>query len=80
MSSDAAAELFFAYSHMDEVVRNELETHFAMLKRDGTISAWHDRRIVPGDEWKNSIDVHLENAEIILLIVTREFPRLRLLL
>lgn len=37
--------LFFSYSHKDGSFRDELETHLAMLKREGLIGAWHDRRI-----------------------------------
>jgi len=37
--------LFFSYSHRDEGLRDQLETHLAMLKRHGFIETWHDRRI-----------------------------------
>jgi len=36
--------IFFSYSHQDEVLRNKLETHLAILKRKGFIDTWHDRR------------------------------------
>ena len=45
------ASLFFSYSHKDETLRNELEIHLAMLKREGTIEAWHDRKIMAGDDF-----------------------------
>ena len=44
------ATLFFSYSHRDEALRDELETHLVMLKRQGLLDVWHDRRIVAGDE------------------------------
>ena len=37
--------LFFTYAHRDESLRNELETHLAVLKRQEVIQTWHDRRI-----------------------------------
>jgi len=40
------AVLFFSYSHNDEVLRDRLEVHLAMLKRQGVLETWHDRRIV----------------------------------
>ncbi len=40
-------EIFYAYSHRDEVLRDELETHLSILKRRGVVSGWHDRRIAP---------------------------------
>lgn len=44
------AIVFFSYSHSDEGFRDQLETHLAMLKRQGVISTWHDRRLVVGDD------------------------------
>ena len=37
------------------------------------IEAWHDRRIEAGDEWKEQIDRNLEDADIILLLVSADF-------
>ena len=65
--------LFLSYSHKDEAVRDELEVHLAMLKRQGIIDAWHDRRIAAGDEWDHVIKENLENADIILLLVSPYF-------
>jgi len=33
-----------------------------MLKRDGVIEVWHDRKITGGKEWANQIDENLEQA------------------
>ena len=67
------AKLFFSYSHKDEEHRNELETHLALLKRQGVISSWHDRRITAGSEVHQSISSELESAQIILLLVSAHF-------
>ncbi|MGE0820884.1 MAG: toll/interleukin-1 receptor domain-containing protein [Candidatus Binatia bacterium] len=73
------ARLFYSYSHKDEDLRNELEEQLALLKRQGLISGWHDRRIVPGQEWAAAIDENLEAADVILLLVSG-ISQLRLLL
>lgn len=52
------ASLVFSYAHADEALRNELEKHLSPLKRMGRISTWHDRRIVPGEEFAGQIDQH----------------------
>lgn len=65
--------LFFSYAHRDEDLRNELEIHLATLKRQGVIQAWHDRRIVVGNEVHEEISEHLENADIVLLLVSPYF-------
>ena len=67
------ATLFFSYSHKDESLRDELEVHFAVLKHDGAIDSWHDRRIPAGDSLDGSINEKLEAADIILLLVSPDF-------
>jgi hypothetical protein len=67
------AILFFSYSHRDEALRDQLETHLAMLKRQGFITTWHDRRITAGESFENTISVNLERADIVLLLVSPDF-------
>jgi hypothetical protein len=69
----APVRLFYSYSHEDEALRDELAKHLSVLKRNGVISEWHDRRIGAGEEWKGSIDKNLEEAQIILLLVSSSF-------
>ncbi len=66
-------ELFFSYSHKDEKLRDRLEPHLSMLKRDKVIKAWHDRKISAGTEWAKAIDDNLNSAGIILLLVSADF-------
>jgi len=44
-------KLFYSYSHKDEALRDELETHLSGLKRQGLIEGWHDRKIAAGADW-----------------------------
>lgn len=66
-------KLVFSYAHADEALRNELEKHLAPLKRQGLIEPWHDRRIVPGQEFVCEIERHFEDADIVLLLVSPDF-------
>lgn len=68
-----AVRVFYSYSHNDEVLRNELETHLKLLQRQLLIEPWHDRKIEAGDEWKRKIDENLEEADIILLLISPDF-------
>jgi internalin A len=68
-----AKALFFSYSHKDEGLRDELETHLKLLQRQRVISTWHDRKILAGDEWDREIDNRLERAAIILLLISADF-------
>ncbi|HPS91261.1 MAG TPA: right-handed parallel beta-helix repeat-containing protein [Methanothrix sp.] len=66
-------EVFISYSHKDEALRNELENHLSILRRQGLISTWNDRKIGAGEEWKGQIDTHLNSAQVILLLVSSDF-------
>ena len=65
--------VFVSYSHRDEDLRKELETHLALLSSQGIIDVWHDRRIGPGDELHRQINSHLVTADIILLLIIADF-------
>jgi hypothetical protein len=67
------ASLFFSYTHVDEALRDKLEVHLASLRRQGVITAWHDRRIIAGSEIDNEIDENLNAADVILLLVSPDF-------
>ena len=69
----SGAPYFDSYSHKDEILPNELESHLKLLHRQGLILPWHDRMIEAGEEWKQRIDENLEAAEIILLLVSADF-------
>lgn len=65
--------LFFSYSHVDEGLRDQLEVHLAMLKRQGIIETWHDRGITAGEELDGAIGQHVDNDDVILLLVSPDF-------
>lgn len=65
--------VFFSYSHADEALRDQLEKQLAILKRQGVIDTWHDRRIGAGQNIDNAIDEHINRDEIILLLVSADF-------
>jgi hypothetical protein len=64
---------FISYSHRDEEFRSELEVHLAMLKREGLVTLWHDRRITAGCDIDSAISTHLEDAQLVLLLVSPYF-------
>src|SRR5437763_7551065 len=69
----AGISIFYSYTHEDEPLRQQLEKHLAVLRRQGLILEWYDRQIIAGTEWAHEIDVHLETASIILLLVSPDF-------
>ncbi|MEL7351964.1 MAG: GUN4 domain-containing protein [Cyanobacteria bacterium P01_A01_bin.116] len=71
--TSTAVTVFFSYSHKDEALRNELANHLNGLKLSGVITDWHDRKLLPGDEWDRQIKDNLNSAQIILLLVSSDF-------
>lgn len=70
---DHPVELFYSYSHKDEKLRSRLESHLHGLRRQGVISGWHDRRIVAGTDWGRELDLRLETAGVILLLISSDY-------
>ena len=69
----SGVEIFFSYAHGDEALRDRLAKHLSLLQRQGYVTLWHDRDINAGTNWSNSIDQHLQTAEVILLLVSANF-------
>jgi len=71
--SDKPLLVFYAYAREDGNLRDELDKHLNMLKRQGLIKDWYDRKIGPGMEWRDQIDSHLNTAHIILPLISSDF-------
>ncbi len=69
----APIEIFFSYSHKDERLRDQLANHLSVLRHQGLVAGWHDRKIGAGNEWEGEIDQHLNAARVILLLVSADF-------
>lgn len=65
--------LFISYSHKDEDFKNELMSHFKGMIDKGTIKAWEGRAILPGQDWDLEIKKKLEEATVILFLVSSAF-------
>jgi len=65
--------VFISYSHEDLDHRDELVKHMALLRRQGLIDLWDDRRIVPTEEWEPAIEAHLNSSDLIFLLISAEF-------
>lgn len=71
--SQNQVSVFLSYAHEDEAWLKKLEKHLSVLQRQEVISVWSDRQIIPGTNWANVIDQRLEQASIILLLVSADF-------
>lgn len=66
-------EVFISYSHADRKLQDELARHLSNLRKQGIISNWFDGDILPGTEWRIELMKHLNQANIILLLVSADF-------
>ena len=71
--SPESIEVFYSYAQRDEALRDELEKHLGTLKRLRLIRDWHNRDIQIGTDWMHAVDVHLDAANIILLLISSDF-------
>ncbi len=65
--------VFISYAHADEPFLRSLLEHLALLRREGKIDTWHDREIAAGEEWRGQIDQHLQQADLVLCLVSSAF-------
>jgi CheY-like chemotaxis protein len=69
----APVTLFYSYAHEDEALRDELQGHLTILERRGVIRSWHDRAITAGSDWGHEIDQRLRTADVVLLLISKDF-------
>src|SRR6266699_665483 len=72
-TSKQEIKLFYCYAREDKPLRDELEKHLSWLKRRYQLTNWHDREILPGEEWEQAIHKHLNSAHLILLLISPDF-------
>ncbi|MEK7256934.1 MAG: toll/interleukin-1 receptor domain-containing protein, partial [Bacteroidota bacterium] len=65
--------IFLSYSHQDEALKDRLHVFLAPLRRSGKIAVWHDRQILPGQEWDTAIKQEVATADLVLLLVSPDF-------
>jgi hypothetical protein len=66
-------KVFISYSHRDEKMRKKLGAHLAPLVRERLIGIWHDREIEAGADWEREIELEIDEADLILLLVSSTF-------
>ncbi len=65
--------IFISYSQDDEVFRKQLERHLSLLKRRREVEIWSDSSAPGGSAWTSEINPRLEQANIILLLISANF-------
>ncbi|MFN0088587.1 MAG: TIR domain-containing protein [Blastocatellia bacterium] len=70
---DKPISLFISYSHIDELLRVELEKQLSALTFEGLDVVWTDRKIGAGQEWEREILENLDAANVIVLLISSDF-------
>ncbi len=65
--------IFLSYSYVDELYRIELGKHLSVLERQGLVKVWHNRMITPGSESAGEITLRLDEADVVLLLISSDF-------
>lgn len=66
-------KIFYSYSHLDKTYRDELSKSLVVFVRQGIITEWCDLEITAGVEYNKEIAEKLESADIIILLLSRDF-------
>jgi subtilisin family serine protease len=66
-------KVFCSYSHLDQALWKEFKAHLAPMERAGRIEIWSDLMLEAGQRWEAEIYRKLEEADIILLLVSAYF-------
>jgi internalin A len=72
-SSEEPLLVFYSYAHVDSRQRLSLRKHLSPLRRLKLITDWYDHDIDPGDEWAEEISRKLNEADIVLLLISADF-------
>lgn len=72
-TSPRPIRIFISYSRQDEVLRDQLEINLSVLRRRGEIEVWHDQMISVGENRQEALKRSLEQAELILLLVSPDY-------
>jgi internalin A len=66
-------KVFVSYSKADSAHLIKLENHLSVLKKNGTIETWNCRKLLPGEKWDGKIKNELEEADLILFLISDDF-------
>src|SRR6266566_1032862 len=66
-------DIFCCYARKDEDLLEKLKRHLSPLRRQHLIEMRCDRDMSAGTEWEQEIKKHLNEAHIILLLISPDF-------
>lgn len=70
ISQGQTASLYASCAPADEALQTQLANHLTLLERQGVITSWSSRQILPGNDRTQTIHQQLNTANIILLLIS----------
>jgi len=65
--------LFLSYAHSDQKHIEELRKSLKQMERNGLIHPWYDRELTAGEKWNARILQELNEADVIVCQISRDF-------
>ncbi len=65
--------VFIIYSHKDEWWKNRVVRHLGILEKENHLKLWNDLDIQVGNRWLPHIKKELENAKVVVMMITGNF-------
>ena len=72
-ADDHPRRVFVSYSRQDEAWKHRVVDALKPLEQEQLIAAWHDRKLLPGQDWDGEIRQELNQADVILFLVSPAF-------
>lgn len=63
-------EVFILFNQEDRQLFHEFKRHLSPMEIQGLISIWDEDQIIGGTDRRQAIDLHLQNAPLVLLLVS----------
>lgn len=73
MKDQSTLKIFIVYAREDAEALRELQVQFIPVARSERLEVWYDGEILPGQHWDREIKTQLQNADIILLFISKHF-------
>ncbi|HEX3685118.1 MAG TPA: COR domain-containing protein [Bryobacteraceae bacterium] len=72
-SAPRPLRLFLSYAHADQKHIEELRKSLKQMERNGLIHPWYDRELTAGERWNARILQELNEADVIVCQISRDF-------
>jgi serine/threonine protein kinase len=66
-------QVFISYKHKDAEWMKKFSAQLSVIRQTGRLDIWSDKRIKPGQNWRQEIDAAIARARVALLLVTPDF-------